>query len=249
MEEQLSNQSQDVQSPEERNQVVQEVSVTHNKSDNLLNSMRRKADEAERRALEAERLVKQYAEQQAAAQSVHQPMTIEESDDIGVDNEDYVQAKHIKTSNKKISTKVSAAEKRLLELEQKLAYFEAKVDTDSIKDFNEVVSDENLKTFAKLYPDDYQTMMSNPNLKSKSKTAYNMIKNYGIMDANRSVSHALDVEQKLSQNKQKPQASSNASPQQPQTPLTRLGDYERRTLTEADRDRIMAEVERKKASW
>jgi len=249
MEDQSNNQQQDTQNTEVKNHVAQEAIPDQSKTENLLNTMRRRADESERRALEAERLVKQYTEQQIAAQPVVHHAPIEESDDIGVDNEDYVQAKHIKTSNKKISTKVSAAEKRLLELEQKLAYFEAKVDTDSLKDFNEVVSDENLKTFAKLYPDDYQTMMSNPNLKSKSKTAYNMIKNYGIMDANKSVSQSLDIEQKLSQNKQRPQASSNASPQQPQTPLTRLGDYERRTLTESDRDRIMAEVERKKASW
>lgn len=214
-----------------------------------------------RKKLEAEEHARQAIEQryQELERSVKQnlsnnntpptPPILEETDGIDIDNEDYVQAKHIKTSNKKISTKVSAAEKRLLELEQKLAYFEAKVDTDTLKDFNEVVSEENLKTFAKLYPDDYQTMMANPNLKAKSKTAYNMIKNYGIIDAHNSVNTFLDAEQKLQKNNQKPQASSSVSPQQPQTPLTRIGDYERRVLTEADRDRILAEVERKKASW
>ncbi len=69
-----------------------------------------------------------------------------------------------------------------------------------------------------------------------------MIKNYGISNPGLNV-----VDEKLAQNKLKPRSASSQSPQAPQTPLTRLGDYERRVLSDSDRDRIMAEVERKKS--
>lgn len=227
---------------------IQEVSQSQpTKAENHLYSMRKKleAEEEARKAVE-----KRNQELEAAMRTYQQqPSSAQEEDDLGVDNEDYVQAKHIKTSNKKLSRKLTATEQRIQELEQKLNYFEAKVDTDTLKDFDQVVSDDNLKTFARLYPDDYQTMMMQPNLKVKSKTAYNMIKNYGILDMANNVIDSRITEDRLTKNKQKPQAASNASPQQAQTPLTRLDDYERRILSDADRDRIMAEVERKKMKW
>ena len=199
---------------------------------------------AEQRAQDLERVMQGYQQSQPVAQQA-----VEEVDDLGVDNEDYVQAKHVKTSNKKISKKISIAEQKLAEIEQRLSYMQAKVDTSSLKDFEEVVSDENLKTLAKLYPEEYETLRMNQNMSAKSKVAYNMIKNYGIMEGVKSTNRLADVEDKINQNKQRPQAASNAAPQQPQTPLTRLGDYDRRIMTESDRDRIMAEVERKKLSW
>lgn len=202
--------------------------------------MRRKIEQAEQRAQQAEQMLQSQQSQQP-----QQAPVVAEEEDFNIDNEDYVQAKHVKTSNKKFHRKLSATEQKLQELEQKLSYFEAKVDTDSLKDFDKVVSDDNLKTLARLYPDDYQTMMGSQNLKAKSKTAYNMIKNYGIASP-QDTSH---LDSKISANKQKPQSASLVAPQSPATPLSRLNDYDRRILSESDRDRILAEVERKKMSW
>lgn len=225
---------------------VQETTSTQSKQDSHIYMLRKKleAEEesrraAERRANELEQKMNSY---QPGLSSSSTALIAPEEEDLAVDNEDYVQAKHIKTTNKKFSHKLSTTDKRIADLEQKLAYFEAKVDTDTLKDFNEIVSEENLKTFARLYPDDYQTMMSNPNLKAKSKTAYNMIKNYGIAIPR----DVREADQKITANNQKPKLASLGSPQSPQTPLTRLGDYERRVLSESDRDRIMADVQRKK---
>lgn len=229
-------------------QVSQGEEVKRSRAEDNLVAMRKRLESeeearkaAERRAYEIEQRYNQNNSQ--VAPQITQGQS--EEDDIQVDNEDYVQAKHIKTTNKKFKTKLSATDEKIAELERKLSYFEAKIDTDSLKDFDKVVSDDNLRTFARLYPDDYQSMMSNPNLKSKSKTAYNMIKNYGIYSE---LDHA-STEAKLNSNHQKPKSSSIASPQSPQTPLSRLNDYDRRVLSESDRDRILAEVERKKLSW
>ena len=235
-----SIQAQQIEQP-----VVQAAPQT--KQENNLWAMRKKLEAEEDARKAAERRLHELEQRiQSSPQGLSSSsptLTATEEEDLAVDNEDYVQAKHVKTSNKKFSTKLSATEKRIAELENKLAYFEAKVDTDSLKDFNEVVTNDNLETFARLYPDDYQSMMSNPNLKSKSKTAYNMIKNYGIAIPR----DVREADQKIAANNQKPKLASLGSPQSPQTPLTRLGDYERRVLSEADRDRIMAEVQRKKS--
>jgi len=225
--------------------VIEQQPTLSNKELNLVALRKRLESEeearkaAERRAQEIEQRLNQMTQQQPAA-----PVVIEE-DDLSVDNEDYVQAKHVKSSNKKIKTKIAATEQKIQELEQKLAYVEAKVYTDALKDFNKVVSDDNLKTLAALYPEDYQTMMANPNLKAKSKTAYNMIKNYGIID-NEAPRDNRQFEQRMAANKQKPQSASVASPQSGGA-LSKFDEHGRRMMSETERDRILAEVERKKS--
>lgn len=191
---------------------------------------------AERRAQELEQ---RY--QNVIPQPVNAPQAVEE-DELLVDNEDYVQAKHVKTTNKKLKSELAQANKRLEDLDRKMAYFEAKLDTDALKDFEQVVSDDNLKTLARLYPDDYNTVMQNPNLKAKSKTAYNMIKNYGIY--NTEVDHEATTA-RIVANHQKPKSAAVISPQAPQTPLTRLDEYGRRIMSEEDAAAIMRNVRRK----
>lgn len=226
-------------------QTVQEAKPVESAIERNIVAMRKKLEaeeaarkEAERRAEEAERRAQgsRTEIQQSAA------ISMEESDDTGLDPEDYAQNKYIQKNTKRINSKLSAAEQKMAALEQKLAYFEAKSETDAIKDFNDIVTDDNIKTFARLYPEDHELVMSNPNLRAKAKTMYNMIKNYGIANPVLSA-----VDEKLAANKAKPKSASSQSPQAPQTPLTRLGDYERRVLSDSDRDRIMQEVERKKS--
>lgn len=241
---------------EEENKLTQEVSNEIQQQDQPvqmptsqeinLAAMRKKLEAEERARIEAERRAYDLEQKINSYQptSHQQSMTaVIEDEELAVDNDDYVQAKHIKTSNKKFSHKLSATDKKIAELEQKLAYVEAKSYTDALKDFDQVVNEDNIKTLARLYPEDYEALQSSTNLRVKSKTAYNMIKNYGISSGSRN-SHEAD--QKINSNNQKPKLASVGSPQMPQTPLSRLNDYERRVMTESDRDRILAEVERKK---
>ena len=221
--------------------VVQEViqeSAAHQESshktvENNLVALRKKleAEEAARKA--AEKRAQELEQRSQHISSQPQPVPVEE-EDIQIDNEDYVQAKHVKSSTKKLKSKLTATEQRIAELEQKLSYMQAQREVDSLPDFYSVVSDDNIKTFARLYPEDYESMMANPNLSSRSKTAYNMIKNYGIIQK----PDTRAQEEKLVANQYKPKAAASVSNQSPQTPLTKVGDYERRVLTEADKDRI-----------
>jgi len=234
----------------EENQVIeaqetQEISQepTQQRTDyakNNLIALRKKLEQeeearkqAERRAEEAERRYEGRTQQVAPPN---------DDDDFIADPDDYLQAKQFIPHSKKIKSKQKEHDDEIKNLKERLAIFEAKTEIDQIKDFNEVVNTENLKTLARLYPEDYEVMNTHNDLRKKAKSAYNMIKRYGIID------YQVDqAEERMEKNKKKPGNAGTAAPQQPQTPLSRLGDYERRVLTESDRDRILRRVEEMKS--
>ena len=172
----------------------------------------------------------------------------EEEEELG-DPDDFVHNKMLQKTNKRFTSKLSESEQKLKALEQKLQYLEAKSELDSIKDFKEVVTDENVKTFARLYQDDYETVMANPNLKGKAKTLYNMIKNYGITSAAPLLkqNHAIKAaDNKIESNRMKPGVAASAP--MSSSPLVNSSRYNsegRLILTEEDAQRINAETRRK----
>lgn len=135
------------------------------------------------------------------------------------------------------------------ELQQRLEISEAKSEINALKDFDEVVSKDNIKTFARLYPDEYNTIMASPNLRTRSKLAYNMIKNYGIAEASPLLKQTEEIrmaEKKIEINKTKPATAASAPASQ--SPLTKFGRYDadgRLVMTDEDAKRIQAEVRRK----
>lgn len=199
---------------------------------------------AMRKRLEAEEEARKQAErrlQELEKQVINRPVApVPESDDIEGDPDDYLQVKHYKKTASKLVSKVSETEKRYQELEQRVERYEAENALKDLKDFNEVVNDENLRTLEKLYPEEYGAIMANNNLKTKAKIAYNTMKNYGIYSKTTN-----DNAQKIEKNKQKPTNPGSAGQSAP-TPLSRLNDYDRRTMTEEDRDRVLAYLERVK---
>ncbi len=218
-------------------QTVPEVNEREAKIDRDFNALRRKAEEAERKNQEYER----YIQEQNAKKAVEQP---QEEDELNIDNEDYVQAKHIKTSTKNLKKELNTTKKELQDLRQTISFLEAKVDTDTLKDFDSTVNDETLRRLAEKYPADYKSMMLNPNLKERSRTAYNMIRNYGINGNDTS-----RIDRRIEENKLKPQLASLTSPQQPTSTLGKFTDDGRRIMDEGERDRILRDLERKKMSW
>lgn len=222
-----------VQESVQENTAPQQETHSSNSIENNLVALRKKleVEESARKAAERRAQELEQRSQQIAHQS--QPVPVEE-EDIQIDNEDYVQAKHIKSSTKKLKSKLTVTEQKLAELEQKFSYMQAQREVDALPDFYKVVNDDNIKTFARLYPEDYESMMANPNLSARSKTAYNMIKNYGIIQP---VDTTAQQERMIA-NQNKPKSSATVASQIPQTPLTKVGEYERRVLTDADKDRI-----------
>lgn len=232
-------------------EVAPEATIEKVKQDNLI-KMRLKLEAAEeaariseQRALEAERRA-QYQEKGEVKD--FDPNDLPE-DPFDVEDDDYVQAKQVKKSTKAVNAKLRATEDRLAQMEQALYTLRAEKATDKIEDFNEVVSNDNLKILERLYPDEYETLMYNPNLKSKSITAYNMLTRYGIVDAKTSIKkedNIRAVDKRIEDNKLKPGASSMAKSSS--SPLTQTSRYDsdgRLVMTDADRDRINLRMKEK----
>ncbi len=233
-------------------QPVQEVPVVNENKERIARenfvAMRRRLEEeealrkkAEQRALEAE----QRAAERMSRDNI--PATPEQDEEFLGDPDDVAYNKTVQKTFKKTASKISKTEQELQELKQRLEIFEAKSEIDSLKDFNDVVSKDNIQTFARLYPDEYQTIMSAPNLRSRSKMAYNMIKNYGISETSPLLRQAEEVhmaDKKIESNKQKPATSAAISG----SPLRTLAKYDadgRLIMSDEDRDRINKEVMRK----
>jgi hypothetical protein len=212
--------------------------------ENNLVAMRKKMEAAEAAQRAAEARALQY-EQMLAQQAAHKPamaeFTAPDEDDLPVDNEDYVQGKVYKATHKKTRSKLSEQEKKIKDLEEKISLIEAKTEIDRLKDWNEVVTEENLATFKRLYPDEYDIVASNPDLRKRSKAVYNMMTHYGIANP-----LLKAVDERVEANKRKPQSASVSAPQTPTSPLAGFNSEGRRVMTEAERDRILQEIERKR---
>ena len=195
-----------------------------------LRILRERAEKAEQRAAELERM----AQQQQPQQYQQAP---QEDEPFVFDDESLLEGKHLKKYDKNVDTKIKRLEQQiaqyaLLNTEQRLK--------NQFNDFDDVVSQENLKNFATIYPDEYRSMMSNPDLYGKGKTAYTMIKNLGLAER-----YEMQ-EQKLAANKSKPRSAATSTSQVAETPLARVGDYDRRVLTEERKMQLLQQVENAK---
>lgn len=224
-------------------ETVQEQPIEHknNYEQNII-TMRKKLEAEEAARINAERRIKELEAKTSYTNSSQQISGSNDSndDDIVADPDDYLQVKHYKKNSSKISHKISESDRKIQELHERIERYEAQSSLRDIKDFDEVVTEDNLKTLSRLYPEDYESVMSSSNLKNKSKTLYNIMKYYGIYTKG-----IKDSEDRINKNKSKPSAPGNSG-QTPQTPLTRLNDYDRINMTEDDRNRILANLERVK---
>lgn len=209
--------------------------------------MRKKIEAAENRAKQAEE--RAAAAELARKQQIYPQPQQQSVDEDSEDPEDIVVNKKLKKTTARFNSELSQTKSDLNEMRQEVAYLKAQTTIASLSDFKEVVNDENLKTLASLYPEDYEGMMANPNPQSKIKHAYNMIKNYGILQATPIVKQTEQIkaaDKKIEANKLKPGVAASAPVSN--SPLTKFGRYNedgRLILTDEDRDRINAETRRK----
>lgn len=100
------------------------------------------------------------------------------------------------------------------------------------KDFSKVVNDASLAKLAEKSPSSYRSIIANQNIYDRGDTAYEMITSYGI------VKKEDAIDRKLEENALKPRTSTTAGPQASDTPLSRLGEYDRRILSDDDMKKI-----------
>jgi hypothetical protein len=218
MEENLSS---PVETTEVVEQPVQEVQQQQPMSDKEYN-MRQLRERAER----AERELEQ-------ARRSQQPQPSEE-DDLGVEDDALLEGKQLKKYHKQHKGNQQKTQAQLDQITTALAALQLRTDHP---DINTIVTDENLEKLARVKPHIYRSIMANPDFVDRGKVAHDAISTWVKPDKH------IEQDRRLEENKAKPRTSSSVGPQQSETPLTRVGDYDRRILSNADKDRIMREVQ------
>lgn len=190
--------------------------------------MRMRLDEAERRNKKLEEAI--------MARKQEEP-----EEHFEFDDENLVEGKHVKKLVSKLNKELKETKKQLAEFSEKATLTTAEMRLNNLDRFKDIVNEDNLRKLAQLHPEDYASIMANPDIYGRGKTAYNMIKAYGIEQK-----HA-DVDKKIDENIQKPKSAASVGPQKPNTPLARVGEYDRRVMSEDRRLQILQDLEDIKA--
>lgn len=203
--------------------------------------LRERAENAERRALELERMVQMNMSQQ---QSNKMQITDNHDDDdyLDVNDDNYIEGKQLKKYVKSLKQELKNTRKQFEEYNQQNAMNNAEMRLKSqFNDFESVVSRENLEKLQSQKPALYRTIMASPDIYDKGYAAYELIKSSGIAS-----DQYQEIDRKVEENRSRPRSASNSSPQVGDTPLARVGDYDRRILTEERKDMLRRQVEEAK---
>lgn len=186
-----------------------------------MRQLREQRDQAERRAIEAERQLQQR----------QQPT---EEDDLGVDDDALLEGKQLKKYHNRNKGNQQKTQAQIDQINNALS--ELRLRTKH-PDIDTVVTDENLEKLKRVKPHIYRSIMANPDFVDRGQVAHDAITTWIKPEK-----HA-EQDRRLEENKAKPRSSASVGPQPSDTPLTRVGDYDRRVLSNADKDRIMREVQ------
>ena len=200
--------------------------------------LRERAETAERRALELERMVQMNMSQNQTTKM----QVIDEDDDFDISDDTYIEGKHLKKYVKGLKQELKNTKKQFEAYNQQNALTQAEMRLKSqFNDFEVVVNRENLAKLEQQKPALYRTILANQDIYDKGYTAYELIKNSGII-----ADQYQELDKRVEENRSKPRSAANASPQSGDTPLARVGDYDRRVLTEDRKDQLRRQVEEAK---
>lgn len=203
--------------------------------------LRERAESAERRALELERMVQMNMSQQSHS---NQKMQIVESDedDFEVSDDSYIEGKHLKKYVRNLKQELKNTKKQFEEYNQQHALNQAEIKLkNQFNDFDSVVSKENLESLQQQKPVLYRTILANSDIYDRGYVAYELIKNSGILS-----DQYQELDKKVEENRSRPRSAATAAPQSGDTPLTRVGDYDRRILSEDRKEQLRKQVEEAK---
>ena len=226
---------------QETQPVQQQNSTQESQKEANMRILRERAEAAERRALELERMV-QMNMSQNNQQAPQKLQLTEEEDDFDLSDDTYIEGKHLKKYVKSLKQELKNTKKQFEEFHQQNSLAQAEVKLKSqFSDFDSVVSAENLEKLKLQKPSLFRSIMSNPDIYDRGYTAYELIKNSGMVNES-----YQQVDKRLEENKAKPRSAANASPQTGETPLARVGDYDRRILSEERKEQLRRQVEEAK---
>lgn len=198
-----------------------------------LRIMRERMESIERENQEYKRILQQQ----------QQPVEKDDLDD-DVEDDSFIEAKQYKKNIRNIQKDLKETKKLLEENTRNNELNSAQVSLKAqFNDFDDVVTEENLKKLSDSQPVLYRTLLAAGNIYDRGYSAYAIIKNGNISKKD---SQYSNQDKRLEENKAKPRAIGNASPQAGDTPLSKVGDYDRRILTEERKDQLRKQVEEAK---
>lgn len=235
--------------------VEKKQSITELKPTPKEHNLRRLREELERERSEKDAMLRElemmrrvgnsYQQNNAPQNNLHQHVESveveqEEVPDLQLGDDDLVEGKHLKQyvqqiqrqmqdSKKKYAQQAAQAYNASLEVQLKAQY----------PDFDQVVSQANLKDLAALYPELAATLNTSPDLRTQAVSAYTMIKNLGIDQAQEDP-YMADKE-KIKKNAAKPRPSNSVAPNN-SSPLAQAGAFSGE-LTPALRKQLHTEME------
>lgn len=207
-------------------------------SDQNWRLMRDRAESAERRAQELERMVQQNLNQNMPSQKIQ--LVEDDDDDSDISDDSYIEGRQYKKQLKAVKKELKETRKQFQEIAQRTIIDQAEFKLKTqFPDFDQVVTTDNLQKLQMMKPSLHRSILSNDDIYDKGYTAYEMIKAVGI---SREYPEIDDNDRRIEDNRTKPRSSANASPQSADTPLTRVGDYDRRIITEDRRNQLLRQV-------
>lgn len=193
-------------------------------------------EERERLRLEREHndLMRKYRELEAKNQPQQKEQVADEDYNININPDDLVEGKHLSQVDKKIKS-----------LEKQLKQYEQQTTLNTIQsrlksqypDFDSVVSNQNIETLKAQYPELAQTLNASTDLYATAVSAYTMIKKFGIAQTPEQIE---DIK-RINNNAAKPRPLTSISPQQGETPLSRVNAFAN-GLTEELKEQLRKEM-------
>ena len=195
--------------------------------------MRDRMEAAERRAQELERIMQMNMNQQQTTKL----QVVDEDDDFDISDDTYIEGKHLKKYVKTLKKELKETKQQFQKYSQESAVSNAEMRLKTqFPDFDKVVSSANIEKLKHEKPALFRSIMANPDIYDQGYTAYEMIKNSVQVDPYAS------EEKRLEENRVKPRSSATAAPQANESALARVGDYDRRILTEARKNELLKQV-------
>lgn len=233
------NQQPELQMQEQKSVEQPVKEAAKEKEADAFRAMRERTEAAERKAQEYERMILAAQQQQ----QVPKPTQHIEEDDIDISDDTYIEGKQFKRYVKGLKQEIKAAKEQFKEMQQQNSLSTAELRLQSqFNDFTTVVNEDNLKKLASLKPALYRSIMANQDIYDRGYTAYELIRSSIIPDQQK----YAEADKRLDENRAKPRSAANVAPQVGESPLTRVGDYDRRVLTKERKDFLMRQVEEAK---
>lgn len=200
---------------------AQESSKEHN-----FRMLRERAERAESRLREMETYLVSQQQKPAKVES--------DDEDIPLEDDSYVEAKYIKRLKKDLVETKKQLQALNVNTAQTVA--EAKLRAKFGEEFDRYLTAENIQKLKELKPAHYRSIMSNPDIYDQGEAAIDSIKAFIAKEKYQ------DVDKRIEENKQKPRSGAAAASQTADTPLSRVGDYDRRILTEERKEQLRRQV-------